>query len=136
MGKASSAKKVARVARAGSNKRAGQRRPMGFPLAIIGVCLVGLLLVLFTRHDRVANAAPRTTDHWHEPYSIYTCVPDPSTPVIPTTTTTTTTSTTTTTATTAPGETTTTAEDTTTTTESTTTTSTTTTIPTSTTIAG
>ncbi len=115
MGKASSTKKIARVARAGNSSRAGQRRPMGFGIGIAGLVLAGLGLVLFTRSDRITNAAPRaSSDHWHVAYNIYTCVPDSSTPVLPTTTTTssttttapkgatTTSSTTTTTSTTAP----------------------------------
>lgn len=88
MGKASSSKKVARAARAGGSRRAGQRRQLGFPLTIAGVVILGLILVLVTRNDRIANAAPRVnSDHWHVPYDTYTCVPDPSTPVVPPTTT-------------------------------------------------
>jgi cytoskeletal protein RodZ len=97
MGKASSAKKVARAARAGGSRRAGQRRAMGFPFAVGAVVLLGLLLVLFARNERNANARPRVNtgaagvsgDHWHEPYSIYVCVTDPSTPADQSATTTT-----------------------------------------------
>ncbi len=97
MGKASSAKKVARAARAGGSRRAGQRRAMGFPFAVGAVILLGLLLVLFARNERNANARPRVNtgaagvsgDHWHEPYSIYVCVTDPSTPADQSATTTT-----------------------------------------------
>ena len=97
MGKASSAKKVARAARAGGSRRAGQRRALGFPMAVGGVLLIGLLLVIFARNERNANARPRVNtgaagvsgDHWHEPYSIYTCVTDPSTPADQSATTTT-----------------------------------------------
>ena len=116
MGKASSSKKVARAARAGGNRRSGQRRHLGFPVTIFAVIVLGLALVLVTRRDRIANASPRpNSDHWHVPYSVYTCVPDPSTPVTTTTTsstvpgeTTTTTAPGITTTTTAPGATTTT----------------------------
>ncbi|MGI8662366.1 MAG: hypothetical protein ACR2LQ_04035 [Acidimicrobiales bacterium] len=91
MGKASSSKKVARAARAGGNRRAGQRRNLGFPTMIVAVIVLGLGLVVVTRQDRVANASPRVNDdHWHVPYDTYTCVPDPSTPVTPPSTTTTT----------------------------------------------
>ena len=97
MGKASSAKKVARAARAGGSRRAGQRRALGFPFAVGAVVLLGLLLVLFARNERNANARPRVNtgaagvsgDHWHEPYSIYACVTDPSTPADTSATTTT-----------------------------------------------
>lgn len=89
MGKASSSKKVARAARAGGSRRPGQRRNLGFPLTIGAVVVLGLILILVTRNDRVANAAPRVnSDHWHVPWDVYTCVPDPSTPVTPPTTTT------------------------------------------------
>jgi hypothetical protein len=89
MGKASSSKKVARAARAGGGRRAGQRRNLGFPATIAGVVILGLILVLVTRQDRIANAAPRVNDdHWHVPWDVYTCVPDPATPVTPPTTTT------------------------------------------------
>ena len=89
MGKASSAKKVARAARAGGNRRSGQRRALGFPTAIGAVLILGLVLVAFARNERNSNAHPLVNtgaaganggDHWHEPYSIYTCVTDPSTP--------------------------------------------------------
>jgi hypothetical protein len=90
MGKASSSKKVARAARAGGSRRAGQRRNLGFPATIAGVVILGLILVLVTRQDRIANAAPRVNDdHWHVPWDLYTCIPDPSTPVTPPSTTTT-----------------------------------------------
>ncbi|MEY2570167.1 MAG: hypothetical protein QOE63_517, partial [Acidimicrobiaceae bacterium] len=98
MGKASSAKKVARAARAGGSRRSGQRRALGFPLAVGTVIVLGLLLVVFARNERTANARPLVNtgaagvsgDHWHEPYSIYTCVTDPSTPADSSATTTTT----------------------------------------------
>lgn len=89
MGKASSAKKVARVARAGGGRRSGQRRALGFPFAIVAVLVLGSSLVIFARNERNANASPRAgVDHWHEAYSVYTCVTDPSTPASSTTTTT------------------------------------------------
>jgi hypothetical protein len=127
MGKASSAKKVARAARAGGNRRAGQRRALGFPVAIGIVIIVGLLLVVFARDKRNADAFPRANkDHVHAAIDIYTCVADAPPGA---TTTTTTTETTTTTSTTV-------ATDSTAPTDSTTTTSTTsTTSPTSTTQA-
>jgi hypothetical protein len=81
MGKASSAKKVARAARAGGSKRSGQRRPMGFPIAIAAVLVLGLVLVLFARDRRDANAFPRANeDHVHSAYDTYVCVPDTGAP--------------------------------------------------------
>jgi hypothetical protein len=80
MGKASSAKKVARAARAGGSRRAGQRRALGFPVTIGAVVVIGLLLVFFARDKRNADAFPRANeDHVHSALDIYTCVTDPAT---------------------------------------------------------
>jgi hypothetical protein len=76
MGKASSAKKVARAARAGGSRRSGQRRALGFPLTIFLVVALGLTLVLVARGERITNATPKVGDHIHAAYSTYTCVPD------------------------------------------------------------
>ncbi|MBA2282423.1 MAG: hypothetical protein H0W25_14525 [Acidimicrobiia bacterium] len=80
MGKASSAKKVARAARAGGTRRPGQRRALGFPLLISSVVILGVSLVLFARGSREANAAPISQasdpvefDHWHAAYGVYDC---------------------------------------------------------------
>lgn len=78
MGKASSAKKVARAARAGGSRRPGQRRQLGFPLLIAGVVIAGVLLVFVARDSREVNAAPRSqaneeSDHWHAALGIYQC---------------------------------------------------------------
>src|SRR3954451_15596581 len=76
MGKASSAKKVARAARAGGSRRAGQRRALGFPLTVFLVVALGLTLILVARSERITNATPKVGDHIHAAYSTYTCVPD------------------------------------------------------------
>jgi hypothetical protein len=79
MGKASSAKKVARAARAGGSRRPGQRRNLGFPATIALVVVVGVALVLFARNQREADAQPRSQahgadfDHWHVAYGLYQC---------------------------------------------------------------
>jgi hypothetical protein len=80
MGKASSAKKVARAARAGGSRRPGQRRALGFPLLVAGIILSGTLLVVFARSNREAGAAPvsqasepENFDHWHAAYGVYDC---------------------------------------------------------------
>jgi hypothetical protein len=76
MGKASSAKKVARAARAGG-RRGGQRRQLGFPIAIVAVVVVGLLLVTFARQSNQAAAdstnSPKRGEHWHASYGLYIC---------------------------------------------------------------
>jgi hypothetical protein len=74
MGKASSAKKVSRAARAGGGRRPGQRRPLGFPLLVAAVVAVGTTTVLYAREQRTANAAPRAgVDHWHAAYGFAEC---------------------------------------------------------------
>jgi hypothetical protein len=73
MGKASSAKKVARAARAAGGKRVGQRRNLGFPLIIIGVLVAGFALIFYAASERRAVASPLTTDHWHAAYNINIC---------------------------------------------------------------
>lgn len=79
MGKASSAKKVARAARAGGSRRPGQRRALGFPIVVFSVVVLGTLLVLFARNSREVNAAPRSgaagvdSDHWHAAFGLSFC---------------------------------------------------------------
>jgi hypothetical protein len=82
MGKASSAKKLARAARAGSASKARERRDMGFPLVIGLVILLGASLVLFARSNQSAAVSPKLNvgvagggggDHWHAAYGIYQC---------------------------------------------------------------
>lgn len=78
MGKASSAKKVARAARAGGSRRPGQRRQLGFPAIIVGVVVAGVALVAFARDNREANAAPLSQananfDHWHAALGVSDC---------------------------------------------------------------
>lgn len=74
MGKASSAKKVARVARS-SGGPAREQAKFGFPLAVFMICVLGTLLVVWARDDRNSATAvpPQLTDHWHAAYGIYVC---------------------------------------------------------------
>jgi len=74
MGKASSAKKVARVARA-SGGPAREQRKLGFPMAIFAIVVLGSLLVAWGRADRNSAVAqsPTLTDHWHAAYGIQVC---------------------------------------------------------------
>lgn len=76
MGKASSSKKVARAARAGGTMR--ERPKLGFPLAIAAIVVVGTVLVVYARADRVEAAQSKEApivdkDHWHSAYGIYVC---------------------------------------------------------------
>ena len=74
MGKASSAKKVARVARS-SGGPTRERPKIGFPAAIVGIVLVGSIMVVWARTTtESASATPPTlSDHWHAAYGIYVC---------------------------------------------------------------
>lgn len=80
MGKASSAKKLARAARAGSAAKGRDRREMGFPLVIVLVILLGTSLVIYARSTRSDALSPKlnvgtagTGDHWHAALGIYNC---------------------------------------------------------------
>jgi hypothetical protein len=72
MGKASSAKKVARAARAGG-KATGQRRNLGFPAAIVAIVVLGVGLVAFARQNAPGGGSPELGEHWHAAYGIYVC---------------------------------------------------------------
>jgi hypothetical protein len=74
MGRASSAKKVAKVARSSGGPRREQAK-LGFPVAVFAVLVVGVLLVTWARSDRNAAVAeaPTLADHWHAAYGIYVC---------------------------------------------------------------
>lgn len=72
MGKASSAKKVARAARTGG-KTKGQRKNIGFPAAIVAVVLLGVGLVTFARSTGDSDQPPKLGDHWHAAYGVYVC---------------------------------------------------------------
>lgn len=94
MGKASSAKKVARVARGKSAKRSARGRQLGFPLAVGALIILGVLLVVFLRgsnNTSSANAFPSpftpehpNGDHIHMAYGVDVCgkwlPPIPTTP--------------------------------------------------------
>ena len=88
MGKASSAKKVARAARAGGSSHR-ERPKITFPLSIFVILVLGALLVFSSRqaHEDTAGAdqAPsfEKKDHFHAAYGFYVCdhflpaAPDP-----------------------------------------------------------
>ena len=77
MGKASSSKKVARAAKAGGGRaRAAGERNFLFPAALSLVVVLGLVLVVYARDTRSAEALARpiaNEDHWHSSYGIYIC---------------------------------------------------------------
>lgn len=77
MGKASSSKKVARAAKAGGGRaRAAGERNFVFPAALSLVVILGIVLVVYARDNRSAEAlvAPiANEDHWHSSYGVYIC---------------------------------------------------------------
>jgi hypothetical protein len=75
MGKQSSAKKVARAARAGSGGGKGRNRKFGFPAAVVGVFVIGVALVVFARVQLSGADTPPQIgeDHWHSAIAVWTC---------------------------------------------------------------
>lgn len=76
MGRASSAKKVARAARAGGKgAKVGRDRSLLFPGSIAVVVVLGLALVVYARGtiDPAEAVAPGIADHWHQAYGLYVC---------------------------------------------------------------
>jgi hypothetical protein len=76
MGKASSAKKVARAARAGGGRRARGRREWMFPVVITSIVVLGVALIMYanaSQEDSGSDVPPRTTDHFHQAFGIYVC---------------------------------------------------------------
>ena len=84
MGKASSAKKVARAARTGG-KRHGRRRPATFPLVLTLIVVLGLALVVGASaasdqgfgglfgESVDEETSPQPGEHWHASYGIFVC---------------------------------------------------------------
>lgn len=75
MGRASSAKKISRAAKAGGRSPGGGGRSLAWPLSLGAVVVVGLGLVVVSSagRDSTASEAPRLSDHWHEAYGVYVC---------------------------------------------------------------
>jgi hypothetical protein len=75
MGKSSSAKKVARAARAGGATSQSKKRNLLFPISISVIVIVGVLVVGLARtsNESAAEVAPKVTDHFHAAYGIYVC---------------------------------------------------------------
>lgn len=76
MGKASSTKKVAKVAKSGKGTKVRSTQGQVFYVSIAIVIALGLALIVFARQsgqeNRVASP-PTLTDHWHAAYGFYTC---------------------------------------------------------------
>lgn len=76
MGRASSAKKVARAARAGGKgAKVGRERSLLFPGSVALVVILGLALVVYARGtiDPAEAESPGIADHWHQAYGLYVC---------------------------------------------------------------
>ena len=56
-------------------RRAGQRRPLAFPVAVVAIIVIGTLLVLLARDSRIdADAqSPTAGEHWHSAFGTYIC---------------------------------------------------------------
>lgn len=96
MGKASSAKKVARVARAsGSASGPRERFRLGFGALIVAILVLGVLLVGWSRASRPGSDGPGADEEWAITWGVYVCdafvpgvggtttirpVPDPNVP--------------------------------------------------------
>lgn len=87
-----SSKKVAKAAKAGATPSASvgrEQRSLGFPMAMLGIMVLGTALVTFAWNARDVEAlSPSFADHWHLSYGIYDCreeafmapLEDPGTP--------------------------------------------------------
>ena len=74
MGKASSAKKVARLAQKGKGRKVRFQGGTLFPALIVGISVVGLALVVYSRSSIPnQNVPPTVEDHWHASYGFYAC---------------------------------------------------------------
>lgn len=76
MGKASSNKKVARAAKAGGGRaRTAGERNILFPTMLAAVVILGMVLVVYARDERSAQALqdPQIGDHWHAASGFYVC---------------------------------------------------------------
>jgi len=72
MGRASSAKKIARAAK--GSGRPGARRSLAWPATITAVVVVGILLLLLTvSEDDPVAVGPVVGEHWHAAYGINNC---------------------------------------------------------------
>ena len=74
MGKASSAKKVARLATKGKGRKVRFQGGTLFPALIVGIAVVGAALIVYSRASIPnQNIPPTVEDHWHASYGFYAC---------------------------------------------------------------
>lgn len=74
MGKASSAKRVAKLAQKGKGRQIRFQGGTLFPAAVLIVGVLGALLIFYARSTRPDhNSPPTANDHWHVSYGFYLC---------------------------------------------------------------
>ena len=74
MGKASSAKKVARLAQKGKGRKVRFQGGTLFPALIVGIAVFGAALIVYSRASIPdQNVPPTVEDHWHASYGFYAC---------------------------------------------------------------
>ena len=76
MGKASSAKKVQRAARAGGRVSSGQPRSLLFPGILTLIVVLGVGLILYARDERLEEdlgGPPQISDHIHQAFGVNVC---------------------------------------------------------------
>ena len=76
MGKASSAKKISRAARAGGRVSSGQPRSLLFPGVLVVIVMLGVSLVVYARSERSdadLGGVPQLGDHIHAAYGVNVC---------------------------------------------------------------
>lgn len=76
MGKASSTKKVARVARTGGGRTARGRGSLLWPGVLTITVVLGTFLIFYSREQNqtsVDRLPPQRGDHWHAAYGVYLC---------------------------------------------------------------
>jgi hypothetical protein len=74
VGKASSAKKAARVAKTSGGRKVRSQQGLVFPIALAAVLTLGLALVIYGRAtNREDLGDPTIGQHWHAAYGIYIC---------------------------------------------------------------
>ena len=74
MGKASSAKKVARLAQKGKGRKVRFQGGTLFPALIVGIAVFGAGLIVYSRASIPnQNTPPTVEDHWHASYGFYAC---------------------------------------------------------------
>ena len=80
MGKASSAKKAARIAKTSGGRRVRSQQGLVFPVALAVVLTLGLALVVYGRATSkqdlgapTLNTGSEPGDHWHSAYGTYIC---------------------------------------------------------------